>query len=127
LVEYAGGYADWRRAKQFHADSLRDDVRADTRAQKVASQPSARSAPPAKLSFKETRELTGLPEKIAALEQEQGVTTQRLADGTLYRSDPAQAQALQKKLVQIEADLATCLARWEELESRAPATPAPVK
>jgi ATP-binding cassette subfamily F protein uup len=79
------------------------------------------------LSFKETRELAALPDRIAALEQEQTAIAQRLADGALYRDDPAQAKRLQAKLAQIEAELAECLARWEELESRVAATPAPVK
>jgi ATP-binding cassette subfamily F protein uup len=119
LVEYAGGYADWRRAKQFQADAARDDAKAGARERKVALQPVSRPAPRAKLSFKETRELAALPDQIAALEQEQAAVTQSLADGTVYRGDPAQAQVLRKKLAQIEADLATCFARWEELESRA--------
>ena len=70
-------------------------------------------------------ETAALPDEIAALEQEQAAITRNLADGTVYRSDPTQAQALQKKLAKIEANLATCLSRWEELESRA--APAPVK
>ncbi|HEV7820714.1 MAG TPA: ABC transporter C-terminal domain-containing protein, partial [Burkholderiales bacterium] len=68
-----------------------------------------------------------LPDRIAALEQEQTAITQRLADGTVYRSNPNEAQILQKKLAQLESDLASCFARWEQLESRAPASPTPVK
>jgi ATP-binding cassette subfamily F protein uup len=127
LVEYAGGYADWRRAQDFQANALRDDARVEARERKATPPPAARAAPRAKLSFKETRELESLPDRIAALEQEQTRNTARLADGTLYRSDPAQAQGLQKQLTQIEADLAECFARWEELENRSNAAPAPVK
>ncbi len=127
LVEYAGGYADWRRAQNFQANALRDDARVEARERKAMPPPAARAAPRAKLSFKETRELESLPDRIAALEQEQTRITARLADGTLYRSDPAQAQGLQKQLTQIETDLTECFARWEELENRSNATPAPVK
>ena len=127
LVEYAGGYADWRRAQDFQANALRDDARVEARERKATPPPAARAVPRAKLSFKETRELESLPDRIAALEQEQTRNTARLADGTLYRSDPAQAQGLQKQLTQIEADLAECFARWEELENRSNAAPAPVK
>jgi ATP-binding cassette subfamily F protein uup len=127
LVEYAGGYADWRRAQDFRAAALRDAAKDGARERKVVVQPPARAAPQAKLGFKEARELAALPDRIAALEQEQSNLTQRLADAALYRSDPAQAQTLQKKLAQIETDLAICLARWEELEIRAAATPTPVK
>ena len=127
LVEYAGGYADWRRAKQFHMDSLREEAKGGARAGKPAPQPAARAAPRVKLSFKDARELAALPDRIAALEQEQGVISQRLADGGLYRDDPAQAKVLQTKLAQIESELAAGFARWEELESRSAGTPAPVK
>jgi ATP-binding cassette subfamily F protein uup len=127
LVEYAGGYADWRRAQDFQANALRDGAKVESRERKAMPPPAARATPRAKLSFKETRELEGLPDRIAALEQEQARITARLADGTLYRSDPAQAQGLQKQLVQIETDLAECFARWEELEKRSNAAPASVK
>ncbi len=125
LVEYAGGYADWRRAKQFQADAGREEAKAGARERKVTPPAAARPASRAKLSFKEARELAALPDEIAALEQEQAAITRNLADGMVYRSDPAQAQALQKKLAQIEADLAKRFSRWEELESRA--APASVK
>ena len=126
LVEYAGGYADWRRAQDFQANALRNDARVEARERKAPS-PAPRATPRTKLSFKETRELESLPDRIAAFEQEQTRITARLADGTLYRSDPAQAQGLQKQLAQIETDLAECFARWEELEKRSNAATAPVK
>jgi ATP-binding cassette subfamily F protein uup len=102
------------------------------RARKQAPQPATPNvarvaAPRAKLSFKEARELAALPDRIAALEQEQAAIALRLTDAALYRDDPSQAKRLQAKLAQIEADLAACLARWEELESRNAAMPAPVK
>ena len=79
------------------------------------------------MSFKETRELEALPERIATLEREQASISQRLADGTVYRDDPAQAKVLQAGLAKIDTDLAAAFARWEQLESRSTGTPAPVK
>ena len=52
------------------------------------------------MSFKETRELEALPERIATLEREQASISQRLADGTVYRDDPAQAKVLQAGVAQ---------------------------
>ena len=116
--EYAGGYEDWRRAKEF------------ARASEVESQPKAvaesrprmaeRShvASPHKLTFKERRELEALPERIDALETEQKSLALRLADPALYRQSPAQAPALQRRLREAEAELVTALARWEDLASR---------
>src|SRR3954468_5610012 len=119
VVEYAGGYADWRRAKEFKAQSSQNQANTGQRGLKAVPAPANRAAARAKLSFKEARELASLPDRIAALEQEQTAVTQRLADGAVYRSNPSEAQVLQKKLVEIESELATCLARWEDLESRA--------
>ena len=46
-----------------------------------------------KLSYKEQRELDGLPERIAALETEQRTISGQLEDGSLYVSDAAKALA----------------------------------
>ncbi|MDB5808915.1 MAG: ATPase component of transporter with duplicated ATPase domain [Betaproteobacteria bacterium] len=125
LIEYAGGYADWRRAKEFKAQSMQDDAKAATRERKASPSTPNRPAPRPKLGFKEARELAALPDTIAALEREQGAVTQKLADPALYKTDPAKAQDLKKRLGQIETDLAAALVRWEELESRATAAPHP--
>ncbi len=128
LIEYAGGYADWRRAKEFSAQAQRDDATRAERTRKPVPQPAVAqaarvAAPRVKMSFKETRELAALPDRIAALEQEQTAISQRLTDAALYRDDSAQAKNLQVKLAQSGAELAACLARWEELEGRSAAAP----
>jgi ATP-binding cassette subfamily F protein uup len=74
----------------------------------------------AKLSYKETRELEVLPERIAALESEQAEITRQLADASVYRDQPSGVQALQNRYSAIEDELMQCLARWEELEARQP-------
>ena len=68
-----------------------------------------------KLSFKEQRELDGLPDAIAALEAEQEEITQTLADGSLYASDNARAIALASRSAQIDDHLMAALERWEAL------------
>jgi ABC transport system ATP-binding/permease protein len=124
LIEYAGGYADWRRAKEFGAEARRDEANRVARNARPLPLPAVRAAARAKLSFKETRELTALPERIAALEQEQAAVSRRLTDAALYRDDPAQVKLLQARLAELERELTAGFARWEELESRHAATPA---
>jgi energy-coupling factor transporter ATP-binding protein EcfA2 len=51
-----------------------------------------------KLSWKETHELAELPQRIAALEAEQKVIGERLADPALYQSQPQEAQRLSARL-----------------------------
>jgi ATP-binding cassette subfamily F protein uup len=68
-----------------------------------------------KLSFKEQRELDGLPERIAALEAEHKSITDALADGSLFASDNARAMALSTRSGQIDDELLIALERWETL------------
>ncbi len=72
FTEYAGGYEDWARYQRQIPDAPSD---INKRANGVAMPPPAdskRTEKPRKLSYKEQRELTALPEKIEALEAEAG-------------------------------------------------------
>ena len=114
--EYAGGYSDWA---AYKASVLKEAVKA-----KADAKPAARVAEPAKakgdkLSWKEQRELEALPEKIAALEGEQGTLTKRLEDPAIYQADPAAAQQAAERLAAIDDELINLLERWEALEARA--------
>jgi ATP-binding cassette subfamily F protein uup len=68
-----------------------------------------------KLSFKEQRELDGLPAAIAALEAEQLSITQALADGSLFAKDNGKALSLTARSGQIDEALMVALERWETL------------
>ena len=127
LLEYAGGYEDWKRAKLFRAEAVREDADGAARERKSAGQSGTRAPARTKLSFKEARELATLPDQIAALEQEQVALSQSLADPALYRDQPGKVKALQARLREIEGELAKNLARWETLEARNSAAQAPVK
>jgi len=128
LREYAGGYSDYVRqrgaAPQAETGSRGRVTGAVARTTPVETG-AARAAPkrqkasaPAKLTFKETRELERLPQSIVALEREQADITRELGDPVLYRSQPERVQALQKRYTAIESELMDCLARWEALEAR---------
>ncbi|MSQ73467.1 MAG: ATP-binding cassette domain-containing protein [Betaproteobacteria bacterium] len=116
--EYAGGYSDWVRvrtpSKSEAAAAARDAKKTETQ----AAQPKAQAKPKPKLSYKESRELAGIPEKIDALEKEQADITRALADPALYRGQPAQAATLQQRHGVIEKELMRALARWEELGAK---------
>ena len=118
LVEYAGGYADWRRAKEFSANARRDEANRPARAATPAPQPAVRPAPRAKLSFKEARELAALPDRITTLEREQAALTAQLADSALYKGGNAEVIRLQGRLAETTRELADALARWEILEAK---------
>jgi ATP-binding cassette subfamily F protein uup len=119
--EYAGGYSDWAAYQVQVADARKAAAKAGSET-KTAARPPAATKPGAgggRLSWKEARELEGLPGQIAALEEEQGDLTRRLEDPALYQRDPAAAQKASERLAAIEDELLKLLERWEELESRA--------
>lgn len=117
--EYAGGYQDWadyqasRRAEQATAEAVA--VKKAPSAAPVEAKTKPANGP-RKLSYKESRELAELPDRIAALETEQQTITARLEDPALYQSAPQEAQALAQRLTAIDDELMTLLERWEVLE-----------
>ncbi|MBI5438486.1 MAG: ATP-binding cassette domain-containing protein [Nitrosomonadales bacterium] len=117
LIEYAGGYEDWVRVKKYQATVSAASPAVSTPPRAVVA--AARKVKPAsKLSFKEARELEELPKRIGALEREQSDIAAHLADGTIYRNDARRAKQLQLRSEEIDAEISTAMARWEELEQR---------
>jgi ATP-binding cassette subfamily F protein uup len=118
LSEFGGGYDDWRRfTLQRSADQAAEKTKAVT-SKESNSKPAINKTSVNKLSFKETQELEGLPDKIEALETELTNINASLADPDIYRDRPQDVQKLQAKLASVESELAQVLARWELLESR---------
>jgi ATP-binding cassette subfamily F protein uup len=117
LMEYVGGYEDWVRAKKFAAEQ--GAPRKEAAPSRPAPQPAAKTKSTSKLSFKEQRELEEIPQRIEAMEREQEEITAALGSGTLYRDNPQHAKQLQERADALGKELATLMARWEALESRA--------
>lgn len=130
--EYEGGVSDWliqtKRANAINAAQGKTTAkpfnyeREQLQKQEQATAQVSAAAPAApaptktkKLSFKEQRELDGLPAAIAALEAEQKDIAEALADGSLYASDNARAVELSERSTQIDDELMTALERWEVL------------
>ncbi len=130
--EYEGGVTDWllqsKRANEIAQakgqkgaspfNYGRDQAAKPAAAVVATPLPTPAAAPAVKtrkLSFKEQRELDGLPAAIAALEAEQKSITEALADGSLFAKDNAKALALTTRAAQIDEELMTALERWETL------------
>ena len=121
--EYEGGYEDWKvqRARGRIAATAATAAMAAAAAAAPAGKPvlAARTASAkAKLSYKEQRELDGLPARIEALELEQKALHERLASPALYAEEPGRASELQARHESLEAELMAALERWEVLGSR---------
>ena len=70
-----------------------------------------------KLSYKDQRELEGLPAAIQQLEAQQKAIEQELYDGTLYTRDAKRAAELNARNSKIEEELMDALQRWETLSA----------
>ena len=109
---YPGGYADYV-AQRGRREEKPAQAAAPVQPKVATPQPQSK-----KLSYKEQRELDALPERIDSLEKELDSIREALADGTIYRSDPAKAQSLTERLPLAEAELEAAVERWAELEER---------
>ncbi|MFN9744411.1 MAG: ATP-binding cassette domain-containing protein [Betaproteobacteria bacterium] len=114
--EYEGGYEDWKRQRERARVAVA--AVAPVAAPKPAAAPAPASAPKAKLSYKEQRELDGLPARIEALEVEQKALQAQLADPATYARDAQAVPALHARFEALEAELMQALERWEALASR---------
>ena len=110
LQEYVGGYDDWLRQRVEIKETSKE---AKTKREK---QPKEKS----KLSFKETRELEDLPQKIEEMEQAKSELLELLNSPDFYKTNhPDQVMAVHTKLEIMEADLTEAYTRWNELEELA--------
>lgn len=117
LTEFGGGYDDWLRFSQLRQEATTTTAKTAETKNKPSPAASTASTKPAKLSFKEQKELDEIPFQIDVLEQEQGDINNQLSDGEVYK-DQAKAVALQARLTEIDILLESLLQRWEELEAR---------
>ncbi|PIF27447.1 ATP-binding cassette subfamily F protein uup [Acidovorax sp. 56] len=120
--EYEGSVQDWliqsKRARaQAPADNKKvsAEIPAPTAVQGLSNKREQLSKK--KLSYKEQKELEQLPATIEALEAEQKMLNEQLADGSLYASDGIKATAMMTRVAAIEEELLLALERWEALSA----------
>jgi ABC transport system ATP-binding/permease protein len=114
--EYVGGYTDWLEQRPPPSAPV-----------KPKTEPKRESAPPAasaqksagKMSYKETRELSQLPQEIEALEREQNELTQRMSSPDYHKQGAEQIKSDRRRSDEIEQELAAKFDRWSELEAKA--------
>jgi len=119
--EFVGGYNDWIRYRR-ERDAQQREQRVERDPAPPAGALAARTAlsPRARrLSYKDQRELTALPERLQALEAEKGRIEAELADGQLYRGSQDLLQERLQRLAAISVEIEGGYARWSELEALA--------
>ncbi|HET7624771.1 MAG TPA: ABC-F family ATP-binding cassette domain-containing protein [Verrucomicrobiae bacterium] len=77
----------------------------------------AKTEKPRKLSFKETRELEGMEERISEVEAEIARIESLFASPEFHRTHATQTSQLVADLAEAKENLAKLYARWEELEA----------
>jgi ATP-binding cassette subfamily F protein uup len=124
VTEYVGGYADYLRQRGGKreppdASSAGRAARAEKgAAREEAPRPTPEvRAKPRKLSFKEQRELEGLPPRIAALEEEQRRLREESGSAGFYKERPDHIKAVLARIEVAQRDLDKALERWMELEA----------
>jgi ATP-binding cassette subfamily F protein uup len=110
--EFVGGYDDWLRQAQTAPPPSPPPRPAEAKSRPAKERPR-------KLTFKETQELGLLPERIAALEEEQAGILATLADPEFYKGAGSEVARLNARLPEVEEELTLAYARWEELETLA--------
>jgi ATP-binding cassette subfamily F protein uup len=114
LGEYVGGYSDWEEAFKIRQQPL---IRAEVSKQKVKNVSEKPKKRTEKLSYKDQRELDGLPERIEKLEAEFDQLQTLLSDPQLYRTQSERVAQLRQHANQVQTDLEQAYERWEILES----------
>jgi len=115
LVEYAGGYDDWLSQRP---QSATERLPEKNGRKKVRPKPTAR--PSRKLGYMQEREMQDLPQKIEALESEQGKLFAILSDPLFYKKEKDVIAGIKSDLDRVEREIETAYRRWEELEAMKP-------
>ena len=115
IGEFVGGYADWVRQRTAAASA------SNPAPKRVASAPPARKTAKKRetkrrLSFQESTELAGLPDRIDACERERETVYHSLADPALLRDASAVARA-RARLAALDIEIGALTERWEALET----------
>jgi ATP-binding cassette subfamily F protein uup len=114
-LENPGGHSEWQAFLARREETRAASTPAPAKAAPAAGAQEKRKA---KLSYKDARELETLPERIAALEEEQKTLGARLADPATYNQAGTDITALNARVGEIENELLAALERWEELEQK---------
>ena len=116
IHQYVGGYQDWERRGRLLAETENPN-KAATSSERNSSAGTA-SKTRTKLSYKDQRELDGLPARIETLEQQFAALQKQIAEPDFYSQPHDKTQAALDQLAAATQDLETTIERWGELEEQ---------
>ncbi len=124
VAEYVGGYDDWKQQVSISETTQKPASALNKTQTQNIQQTSSQLEKKNQLSYKEkrelearTRELSELPAKIEALENEQNQLSLKTADSTFYQQDSETIAAVMARLKELDSELTNAFQRWEELEN----------
>jgi ABC transport system ATP-binding/permease protein len=126
VTEYVGGYEDYlRQRSQPASEPASPKPRSGEGGPKPAggeggksrSGEAGRPSGSRKLTYKEQKELDGLPKRIAALEEEQRKLQADIASPEFYKSPKDQIAAMLARAETVQVELDAALERWVELDA----------
>ncbi len=120
--EYVGGYSDWEARGGSLSDAKAGASAPVTAAAKETHDSNRKKITnkPAKLSYKDQRELGSLPAKIEKLETQQTQLEKQMSEPGFYQSDREKIQQVTQKLARVQAQMEAAFSRWAELEDTKP-------
>ncbi|MCW9011850.1 ribosomal protection-like ABC-F family protein [Marinobacter sp.] len=131
VMEYVGGYTDWRRqggrfpsetsGSRLDKQDKRDkpDSSAKKPGQDGGTVGQSAKSKPVKLSYKLKLELEQLPGKIEQLEQQVAELQDKISAPDFYSGPPEDVSATLEQLAETESRLESVIERWMELEEQA--------
>jgi ATP-binding cassette subfamily F protein uup len=117
VEEFVGGYEDWLRQSQAIGPSGHQTVKGPKGQRASRSTDQQVNKAPKKRTFKEEREYAELPNRIAALEQEQKDLQAAIHDPAFYQKPAPEIHAALERVSAIELELLAALERWDVLDS----------
>ena len=116
VLELGGGYDDYARFRQREMQNKQAAAQAAVSPPPKVETPKAKAS--TKLSFKEQRELDGLPNQIETIERNQAQLHATMSDPSFYKLPADQIKQASEQLAALESELATLYHRWELLSSK---------
>ena len=117
IEEQAGGYSDWEaRGGRLTAEAAAESTALTTKKIAVIDPVATQKKTKRKLSYKEQRELEGLPGQIENLEGQQAELELQIAAPDFYQQTADIVTERLNDLEQLNRDLETAIERWSELE-----------
>ena len=123
VIEHVGGHSDWedwRRRSRIVPGTESVSGESGRAAPPARRKEHARrtSARPARLTFKERREIEELPERIEEIEARIEALHARLVDPAFYREQSATIAGARRALEELEGELERTFERWQDLERK---------